>query len=224
MYEKMHGHCPAVDFSHLLNAVRTIADEKIQSESKITLGVSFLLTPDNFLDLIRSICIFRDIRGIDYFQIKPIVIAPVERVNQPNMIFWDRRIFDTLVTAKAYETRSFKIYTLGFKFIDMLLTEDQGLPFSKCWGHPFYPTIAADGSVLICCHMLNNLLEGRNEGVYGKITRRKSFGQIWKNKDREKVVRRIKVRLCPSNCKISETNKILESFMGKRVGHKNFIN
>lgn len=224
IYEKMHGRCPAVDFSHLINAIKVVADEKLQAESNTTLGVSFLLTSDNFLDLIKSICIFRDIRGINYFQIKPIVVAPVERVSQPNMIFWDRRIFDALVTVKAYETQSFKIFTLGFKFIDMLSTEEQGLPFKKCWGHPFYPTITADGTILICCHMLNYLFNGRNEGVYGKLTARRRFLHIWKNKERAKVAQKICVRLCPSNCKLSETNKILEGFMGKWVPHANFIN
>jgi wyosine [tRNA(Phe)-imidazoG37] synthetase (radical SAM superfamily) len=222
VYKKMHG--PAVDFSHLVNAIKLLAEEKSQDNYKMTLGVSFLLTPDNFLDLIKSVCIFRDLRGIDYFQIKPIVIAPVDRISKPNMIFWDRRIFDALITVKAYETRTFKIFTLGFKFIDMLLTEDEGLPFSKCWGHPFYPTVAADGTVLVCCHMLNDLFDGRDIGAYGKLTTRRAFLQIWKNKDRIKVASRINTRLCPSNCKLSETNKILEGFMGKRVAHKNFIN
>lgn len=226
IYEKMHGQLPSVDFPHLVNAIKVIADEKMKTKSKTTLGVSFLLTPDNFLDLIKSICIFRDIPGIDYFQIKPIVIAPAERVNKPNMIFWDRRLFDALVVAKVYENPpSFKIYTLGFKFIDMLLMGGKGLPFSRCWGYPFYPTVAADGSILVCCHMLNNLFDGKSIGVYDKVTKEKSFLQIWKETDRAEKARQIVVRTtCPSNCKLSETNKFLNSFMGRKVEHKNFIN
>jgi wyosine [tRNA(Phe)-imidazoG37] synthetase (radical SAM superfamily) len=224
IYEKMHGRHPAINFSHLVNSIKLLAEEKSQNNYKMTLGVSFLLTPDNFLDLIKSVCIFRDLRGVDYFQIKPIVVAPVDRTSQPNMIFWDRRIFDALITVKAYGTSTFKIFTLGFKFIDMLLTEDIGLPFSKCWGHPFYPTVAADGTILVCCHMLNDLFDGRYYGVYGKLTTRRGYLQIWKSKERMKVARRINTRLCPSNCKLSETNKILEDFMGKKIEHKNFIN
>jgi len=226
VYEQMHGKCPAADFSHLENAVRVIAEEKIRTKSPVTLGVSFLLTPANFLDLIKSVCIFREIPGIDYFQIKPIVINPAERVTRANMIFWDRRIFDALITVKAYETETFKVFTLGFKFIDMLLTEQgHGLPFKKCWGHPFYPTVAADGTVMVCCHMLNYLFEGRKDGIYGKLSKRRTFAHIWQSSSRLKVARRVAVRLCPSNCKLSETNKIMQRFMiGKQVAHKNFIN
>ena len=223
VYERMHGRTPAVSFDSLTAAIRGLGAEKVKQRSGTTLGVSFLLTPDNFLDLIKSICMFRDMPGLDYFQIKPIVIAPVERVNHPNMIFWDERLFDALVTARAYSKPAFKVYTLGFKFIDMLLNEATGLPFRKCWGHPFYPTICADGTVVVCCHMLNSLLDGNEVGSYGRITSTRRFRDVWTDPNRWQVGSNINVRLCPSNCKLSETNKVLEQIQAASPLHINFI-
>lgn len=223
VYEKMHGKTPAVNFAVLLESIKILCSEKVKSGSNTTIGVSFLLTPDNYLDLIKSVCLFREVPGLDYFQIKPIVIPPCDRINHPNMIFWDRRLFDALITVKAYEKKSFRIYTLGFKFIDMLLNEAEGLPFKKCWAHPFYPTICADGTVVVCCHMLNFILEGKNVGKYGKITSNKRFKKIWLEHKRFETGRNINTRLCPCNCKLSEANKMLQQMYETKPLHTNFI-
>jgi hypothetical protein len=106
----------------------------------------------------------------------------------------------------------------------MLLRGETGLPFRKCRGHPFYPAISADGSVLVCCHMLNNLLDGKNTGVYGRITEDVRFTDIWNKESRWKEGDGVQVSSCPCNCKLSETNKLLESLRGQKVMHKNFIN
>jgi hypothetical protein len=191
--------------------------------SNTTLGISFLLTPYNFFDLIPAITLFREIRGLDYFQIKPIVITPSERINA-GMAFWDDRLFELLCSIKDYETESFKIFTLSYKFMDMFLQGETGLPFQKCRGHPLYPTVSADGSVLVCCHMLNNLLDGNSTGIYGRITEAVRFIDIWNKESRWKEGDGVQVCSCPVNCKLSETNKVLESLHGQKVMHKNFIN
>ncbi|MCL2115315.1 MAG: radical SAM protein [Methanobrevibacter sp.] len=223
VYSIMHGDKPHIKFNDIVKKIEILAKEKIAMESETTLGISFLLTPYNFLDLIKSISIFREIKGIDYFQVKPIVISPFER-SKEGIIFWDKRLFELLTVIKSYETESFKIFTLSYKFSDMLLSEDSGLPFTKCWGHPFYPTIAADGSILVCCHMLLNLLDNKKIGVYGKISKNEGFYELWNRHSRFEEGDNIHVRLCPCNCKLSETNKVLENFYGQKIMHKNFIN
>jgi len=159
VYERMHGKATDVDFDKLCRAVSGLVGHKRKGGGAATLGVSFLLTPNNYLDLVKSACVFRDL-GVDYFQVKPIVMPSVGRVDS-GMVFWDARLFDMLVALDAYQTPTFKVYTLGYKFADMLLNEHVGLPFSRCWGHPLYPTITADGSVLVCCDMVNPHKEKR---------------------------------------------------------------
>jgi hypothetical protein len=204
--------------------IELLASDKVTAGSDTTLGVSFLLSPHNFHDLIPAITLFREIKGIDYFQVKPIVISHAERIRE-GMIFWNKMLFELLGTIKNYETASFKVFSLSYKFADMLLQEESGLPFKRCYGHPFYPTIAADGSVLVCCHMLNNLLDNNNTGVYGRITEEVRFIDIWKSESRWKKGNGIQIGSCPCNCKLSETNKLLENIYGqKEVMHRNFLN
>ena len=223
IYSLMHGNKSHIRFDDIVKKIELLAKDKVAMGSETTLGVSFLLTPYNFSDLIKSICIFREIKGIDYFQVKPIVISPSER-SKDYMIFWDKRLFELLTTIKSYETDVFKIFTLPYKFSDMLLSKSEGLPFEKCYGHPFYPTIAADGSILVCCHILNNLLDNKKIGVYGKISKDESFYSIWTKPSRFKEGDNIPIGLCPVNCKLSETNKILQNLYGQKIVHVNFIN
>jgi hypothetical protein len=149
-------------------------------------------------------------------------VPPVERVNA-GMIFWDRQMFDMLVEARAYQTDVFRVYTLGYKFVDMLLNEHAGLPFSRCWGHALYPTILADGTVLVCCNMLNHHIAGNEFGTYGRITSEHGFAELWHDSSRFAIGERIDTRLCPSNCKLSETNKVLERLCARPIAHGNFI-
>lgn len=224
IYRLMHGDKPHINFDDIVHKIELLASDKIKTGSNTTLGISFLLTPYNSFDLIPAIAIFREIKGLDYFLVKPVVIDPSERINA-GMVFWDERIFELLGSLKDYETESFKVISLSYKFADMLLESKSGLPFQQCYGHPFYPTIAADGSVLVCCHMLNNLLDGKDTGVYGRITEDERFIAIWNKESRWQEGESIPVSSCPhSNCKLSETNKILERLRSQKVMHRNFIN
>jgi MoaA/NifB/PqqE/SkfB family radical SAM enzyme len=222
-YSLMHGDRPHIRFDDIVHKIELLAADKVKTGSNTTLGISFLLTPYNFLDLIPSINIFRNIEGLDYFQIKPLVINPSERIRE-RIIFWDKKLFEILGTIKSYETEDFKIFAPSYKFFDMVLYEGSGLPFQKCWGHPFYPTVSADGSVLVCCLMLNRLLNNNNTGVYGKITEDVRFIDIWNSESRWKKGDGVQIGSCPCNCKLSETNKLLENIYGQKVMHKNFIN
>lgn len=222
IYSLMHGNLGHIRFDDIIKKIQLIAKDKVDMKSETTLGISFLLTPNNFLDLIKSIYIFREIKGIDYFQVKPIVIDPSERIAS-GKIFWDKGLFELLTVIKKYETEEFKIFTLPYKFSIML--ESNSLPFNKCWGHPFYPTISADGRIYVCCHMLNNFLKKNNNiGFYGKIDENKGFLDIWNEHSRFKNGDEVTVGTCPINCKLSETNKILDNFHGEKIMHTDFIN
>lgn len=223
VYEKTHGRATHINFDKLVGGIRTLARRKLESGSRATLGISFLVSRENYLDLVPAVCLFRDVPGLDYFQVKPFAVLPVERASSPHLVFWDRRLFDTLVALEAYARPGFAIHTAGYKFVDMVVAESRGLPFKKCHGHPFYPTIGADGSVMVCCHMLNNQLDGNGNGVYGRIDAETSFADLWASSRRFEVGAGMDTRLCPVNCKLSETNKILDGVLGDFPTHGNFI-
>jgi MoaA/NifB/PqqE/SkfB family radical SAM enzyme len=222
-YNEMHGHSPAVDFDGFVSGLRLLCEEKHRRQATCTVGVSYLLTPSNYSGVLRAAEIFGSIEGVNYLQVKPLEVPPVQRGMNVNMVFWDRRIFDTLAMLGSYSHDGFSTYVPVHKFADMVRIETDGLPFSKCWGHPFYPTIGADGSVMVCCHMLDNVFSQKTDGVYGKLGKDVSLQDIWKTIERHRIGESINVRTCPSNCKLSETNKILEQ-MWTLSPHANFIN
>jgi radical SAM protein with 4Fe4S-binding SPASM domain len=98
---------------------------------------------------------------------------------------------------------NFRVFTLEHKFLD-IISEAYGKAFEKCWGHPLYPAIAADGGVYPCCLMIGNA-----NLCFGNINDH-SFSDIWKDPTRMKAVASIDAHKCPINCKLSETNKTLE--------------
>lgn len=220
VYKMTHGN--TADFDKTVENIKKTLKIKNDTGSQVTIGVSFLLTPDNYLDIIPAINLFRKI-GIDYIQIKPIILFPEDRVNL-GYIFWDKDIFNLLSTISTYSTDTFKVSTVSHKFVELIQYERTGIPFKKCYGHALFPVITSDGAVLTCCFKLNDYNNGLKSGYYGKITKDNRLIDVWKSEYRFKQGESLNTRFCPINCKIAETNKILQSLSETSIQHKNFIN
>lgn len=220
VYKQTHGNI--ADFEKTIDHLKKLVEAKKENNSNITIGTSFLLTSDNYLDIIPAINLFKKI-GINYIQIKPIVLFPEERVNL-GYIFWNKDIFDLLSTITTYSTPTFNVSTVSHKFIELIQYEKTGIPFKKCYGHALFPVITSDGAVLTCCFKLNDYNNGSKNGFYGKITKENRLIDIWKSDYRFNQGENIITRFCPINCKIAETNKILMSLENTKIQHPNFIN
>ena len=213
VYQATHG--TGRHFHQIMENIRQLVTKGNKKRPKI--GVSFLLTMLNYPDLVKAAGLFKEV-GIDYFQVKPIVISAEERLSSGN-IFWRTEIFDQLAALPAQAVKPhYRVYTLGFKFVDMMTAVDRK-QFRKCYGHPFYPVITATGEVYVCCLMI-----GKPEFRYGIINENTGFKQLWNSPQRSKIGESVNVRDCPVNCKLSETNKVLENFLGKQHEDENFLN
>lgn len=213
VYEKTHGK--GRDFNQIRKNIKELVEKRKSQKPRI--GVSFLLTMLNYPDLIKSAGLFKEV-GVDYFQVKPIVISAEDRLSSGN-IFWRTEIFDQLAALPAQAVKPhYKVYTLGFKFVDMMTAVDRK-QFRKCYGHPFYPVITPTGDVYVCCLMI-----GQTKFRYGTINPNMGFKQLWNSPQRSKIGESINVRDCPVNCKLSETNKVLEEILGKPYEDENFLN
>jgi len=226
LFKETHGK--HVSFEVIKENVKNLVKIKSRLSSALRVGVSYLLTTKNYSDIIKSVAIFRGIEGLNYFQVKPIVISPKERLATEN-IFWDKKIFEQLMALPSFsrnEPPKFEVYTLGFKFVDMIDTRDKTLKdsylkFKRCWGHPFYPTIGADANVYICCLTLEI---DPLKYSYGEITPQRSFAELWRSEERHRKGSSINVAVCPSNCKLSETNKELEKLFSINYQDEMFLN
>jgi len=215
VYERTHG--TDQKFEKIINNVKRLSRlKKDLHSSKPRIGVSFLLTMENYNDLIRAVEVFSE-TGIDYFQVKPLVMNAEERIASGN-IFWKQAVFDQLLALPAHSKTNYHVYTLGFKFIDLLKAVNKK-QFSKCHGHPFYPVITANGKIYVCCLMI-----GHEKLCYGELTNEIGFYEIWTTKERPKIGNSVNVLSCPLNCKLSETNKTLEPFFTANYDDPNFLN
>jgi len=224
IYKEMHGN--VANFEDTVERIKKLIRDKNDKSmwntpNQTTIGVSYLLTPNNYLDVIPAINLFEKI-GIDYIQIKPIILFPEDRLNL-SYIFWEKEIFNLLSNVSSYSTDTFKVYTISHKFAELINYEKTGIPFKKCYGHALFPTIASDGAVLACCFKLNDYFKGSNQGYYGNI-KDKSLLDIWKSEYRFQQGEKINTRHCPINCKIAESNKILKALEETPIQHPSFIN
>jgi len=220
VYKQTHGH--VANFEKTVSVITDTIKYRNDNKLKTTIGVSYLLTPDNYLDVIPAINIFKKI-GIDYIQIKPIVLFPEDRLNL-SYIFWEKEIFNLLSNVSSYSTDTFKVHTISYKFNELIKYEKTGIPFKKCYGHALFPTITSDGAVLTCCFKLNDYLNGSDSGFYGKIDKNNSLLAIWNSRYRFEQGEKVNPRFCPINCKIAETNKILMALEETKIMHSSFIN
>ena len=176
--------------------------------NRIGIGVAFLLQEANQDDLVGFCTYARDSLGVRYAEIKPLVY---ERNEENDALIKKLVTVDLVLTLRLLRRRiaqppAFRVFTLESKFIDML-SESYGRTFRKCWGHPLYPAVTADGGIYPCC-----LMTGKQQLCYGNIAEH-SFADIWQSPQRREAIERIDVPLCPINCKLSETNKSLEIVM-----------
>lgn len=213
VYEATHGKNRSL--AKTIENIRKLVE--MRQGNKPQIGVSFLLTMTNYTDLLPAAKLFSDV-GVNYFQAKPIVISAQERLLSGN-IFWRTGTFNQLVALPDQAINpTYKVYTLGFKFADMMSAIDRK-SFKKCYGHPFYPVITATGEVYVCCLMI-----GKEGLCYGKISESTRFKDIWNSPKRLQVGESVNVRSCPINCKLSETNKTLEFVFGKNYEDEDFLN
>ncbi|MGV8171374.1 MAG: radical SAM protein [Candidatus Woesearchaeota archaeon] len=214
MYKVIHGN---KDFDKVIKNIKElcILRDKSQRKDRVTVGFSFLAHPENYKEIYDATKLAREL-GVDYIQIKPIVM---HRKNQIDSGYFDACLH-YIYAAKDLETDKFKVLSLDYKFKD-LKSENYNRTYSFCWGHPFMTTISAEGYVNFCCHT-----RGLKEYTFGNVNKDR-FKNIWKGEERKEAITRMRhdgLTNCPPNCKYHMINQTLEEILSSQVGtHKNFL-
>jgi len=233
------------NFDVVLSNIKKLVKIKKKLKSKIVIGVGFVVTQDNYKEIIDFAKLFKGI-DIDYCQFKPEIIQIERNGTQDNKKqqisseFWAYKIIDLLneasqILGKKFESNAYKIEDL---IID---PKDYGRGYSQCIGSQFQPCIGADGHVYVCTNH-----RGHKKYSYGNLYE-ESFEKIWGNiKKRQKIMNIIdkkeKFCNCTQLCKPHESNKMLWSIknnlknkealkdlkkkskeIGSSLIHKNFI-
>jgi GTP 3',8-cyclase len=200
------------NFKTVIENINTLIETKKRLKSDITIGVGFVVTRDNYNEILDFVNLFKDI-DVDYCQFKPEIIQ-VERdetldksKEQISSDFWLKDVLVLLDEAKKilgdkYECNAYKIDDL---IVDI---KNYGRNYKQCLGSQLQPCVGADGNVYVCTNH-----RGHKKYSYGNLYE-KSFKEIWSDiKTKSNIMNKIeneeKFINCTHLCKPHESNKIL---------------
>ena len=212
-YDNLRVTSKLNNFQVVLNNIKKLIEIKKKNKSKITIGVGFVISRDNFKEIIDFANLFRDL-DVDYCQYKPEIIQ-IERntfdgndkKQQISSEFWAKEVLNLL--DKASKILGKKFQCNSYKVSDLIKDKElYGREYKQCIGSQFQPCIGADGEVYVCTNH-----RGHRDRSYGSLYE-KSFLEIWSNvKKRKCVMNKIenleKFSMCSQLCKPHESNKIL---------------
>ena len=211
-YSLIHG-TDKNDFNVVINNIKEAVEIKNSNMLSSTIGVQFLLIPQNYEELLPLVFILENI-GVDYLVVKSYCSHSLS--GAPNKL--------NLNTTQlvALKTKLFKHKRENFRIIfrdNVIDGVGKDKPYDTCLGLSFAAHIDARGDVYPC-----NAFIGRDRFILGNICE-DSFKTIWKSNKREEVmdlIRDCKFKYCRDACRLDVINCYLWEL--KHPGtHVNFI-
>ncbi len=193
------------DWNKMLSNLSKLIETKKRINSKTVIGTGFVITPDNYTEIIDFANMFKNY-DVDYCQYKPEIISvEKEGETQRKVEFWETDIKPLLKQAKEILGDKFQINE--YKLNDLI--DDPihfGRHYKKCYGSQLTPCIGAQGEIFVCPNTRGHL-----KYSYGNVYKR-SFIDIWNDvENRMKVMHLIeekeKFSGCSALCKNHESCK-----------------
>lgn len=208
-YAKVHQ---SSDFDTVIQNIIEAVRIKREVSCACTIGVQFLLLPENQHETIQSAAMMRDI-GVDYLTIKPFSKHPLSSVTMDKAIYYDE-----LPERELQQFASDNFRVIFRRHAIEKLRENR--PYEQCLGLPFMTDIDDRGDMYTC-----NAFAGDKNFCYGNIYQN-SFSEIWGGQQRRDALDRIAkmgVSQCRENCRLDEINRYLWSLKHRQIPHLNFI-
>jgi len=209
-YKKIHKKDV---FEKVIDNVRYVKNLKNKNNLKTTIGVQFVLLPENINSIKNLISILRDI-DIDYLSIKPFVLQNEQQGYRYNGFDIDLKEF--FKELESMSTETFKVVARVNAF------EKYGKRnYKHCYGCNFITILDSRGNLITCLPYL-----GDENFMYGNIYIN-SFKEIWNGDKRKKIKYKLEntlnVKQCPPNCRPNAINEYLFELKHPSVEHINFI-
>tara|TARA_Y100000310_G_C20700345_1_gene829136 strand:+ start:6218 stop:7396 length:1179 start_codon:yes stop_codon:yes gene_type:complete len=207
-YNNIRRVKPAYDWNKMVSNMKELIRVRNKSGSKMDIGVGFVLTPDNYTEIIEFAKFFNEF-DIAYCQFKPEIVNKEREGGK-------QRTLEFFNNLKPYFTEAESILGDKFQVNDYKVTdlkEDRnffGRTYKKCLGSQVSPCVGADGNVYVCTNH-----RGYKQYSYGSIYD-KSFIDIWndisvRNNIMKVIEEEEEFSNCTALCKPHESNKILYS-------------
>lgn len=212
---KIH-RCPEGDFGLIIKNLSDAVKIKRQNNYACTIGVQFILLPENHHEAIKLAAMTGDM-GVDYLTIKPFYRRPMS-YHTPDRDF---HYTDLLALDDDLQKLASDQFKVIFRARAMEKLEDEKKEYEQCLGLPFAAHIDAKGDMYTCSAFV-----GDKNFCYGNICQ-SSFSEIWEGEKRKDVLLRVAemdISQCHRNCRLDEINTYLWSLRHtEQIPHGNFI-
>ena len=198
---------PESTFDKVLENIRRLTEKKKQINSETTLGLSFIVTDENYSEIYDAAKISSEL-GVDYFRIG------YYRTDE-GFTAGDFEKSKNLIenATKDFTRKDFTIidrYTTSSKNMD-------GPPDYKFCGYQQVSTwIAADYNVYRCC-----VTSYDKHGLVGSL-KNQSFKELWNSEEKRKKFDDFNAKSCVQ-CIYNDKNRAINFLIEKEPEHKNFI-
>jgi molybdenum cofactor biosynthesis enzyme MoaA len=207
MYAKIH-RVNGRQFDQVLENIRSLAEAKRRLETNVTIGVSFVMTDDNWYELLNAVAMCRDV-GADTFRISAEFI-PDEHLFARGRLESGRLLAEQ---AEELQTDTFRIHNHWSKKTNV---SEIGQPdYSTCWYQQFTTFIGGDQNVYRCCRT-----SYQERGLIGSIANQ-SFRDLWESDHKQQRFAQFDARGC-RDCHVNDRNREVELLMHP-PRHVNFV-
>lgn len=212
-YAKVHQVKPQ-QFDLVLKNLERAAELKRKHGWKVTLGVQFVMLPDNIRSVVPLARRLQSI-GVDYLALKPYVLHPDQVTLRWEGNFGLDEVEPVFQEAEKEASETFQVIARRDSF-----RKYGTRSYGKCLALPFFAFVLSDGNVYTC-----GPFYGNDAHVYGNI-HQQAFPEIWEGVRREKVLDYVENRLdcsvCMPNCRPDAANRFLWE-LKHPPQHVNFI-
>lgn len=213
-YSRIH-RCSEDDFSRVLENLIQAVKIRQNRQYGATIGVQFLLLPQNYEETVILASRLRDI-GVDYLIIKPFSQHPMSG-NTLDKNFHYKDYFYLNDELQKFSTDKFRVI---FRIDTMRTIEDKKRVYEHCLGIPFWAYIDSSLNVWACSAYLGNA-----NFLYGNL-KENTFSEILQGERRRQIIKMAAEELdtskCREACRLDKINRYLWELRHPHP-HVNFI-
>jgi radical SAM protein with 4Fe4S-binding SPASM domain len=212
-YSKIH-RTSQNDYYKALENIKKLLKIKNKLKSKITVGIQFILLPENKDFVIETGKMFKEV-GVDYFVVKHFYHHPKNNYRIDESFRRKEFVSELQEIAQTLSTNEFNFIVRDYKRVEEVRK------YKKCYGLEFIVYIREDGEVYTCF----SYQEDKNTSI-GNILN-KTFEEVWLSPQKKKAIEYINNIIdktkCQQNCRHHQINNYLWDLKHPEIRHLNFI-
>ena len=189
--------------------IRKLVTKKEQTGSDLVIGIGFVVTADNYKEIVQGTKIARD-AGVDNIRLSAVF--------QPDDENYFKDFYEEAASnCRAAETLATKSFQIVNNFGDRVSDLKQHSPdYSFCGYQQFVTYIGGDLNVYRCCVLAYN-----ERGIIGSI-KNQSFKELWKSEQKRIDFENFDARQC-NRCMFNSKNKVILYALDPKPLHVNFV-